>query len=431
MIKRLGLTTALFASLSLFAEFGVENSAKNNIAKPGETITFRAVDYPEGAGYVITKNGKRVEAAPYGGGDVKFSSDEPAWIVFKVERPEKDKDGKTVWNKRETGVVVAPEKMEPATSAPKNLDAFWAKIKKDVEKRSAAHPKLEKLRDYPAQPGKHAVTLYTFEIDVDGGEDGTCDGGRADGYLAIPSDKGGKMPIVATFYGAGSFGADLRDALNYAQEGAIGISMNPHSIPNTLKGQEREKFRREVLDAPGKNYRMWGIDDTPEKNYFVGMFKRVYQTLRVAMARPEWDGKNMAVRGFSQGGAQTIAAAYLCPKVTAIAPLCPAMCDNGAESLGRRSGWPDWVNGKTGFEKRLENGKYFDPALFAKKIRAEMYLGIGLLDNTCTPTAVTAMYNSYAGKKQKMYMQGVGHGWNDDWSKGERDFILRRMGLRK
>ena len=237
------------------------------------------------------------------------------------------------------------------------------------------------------------------------------------------------MPIVATFFGASSYEAKPEPAVEYAREGAIGVSMNPHSIPPSLKGKERRKFVKEVVDLNGVTYKMRNKNKTPQEMYFVGMFKRLYQTLRMAMARPEWNGKNMAATGLSQGGAQTIAAAYLCPEVSVIVPLCPAMCDNGAESIGRRSGWPDWVNSKKNV-KELENGRYFDTALMAQFIKAKMYAGVGLCDNDCTPTAVTAMFNNYAGEKEIHYAQGVAHSMADLWRENHKNFILKNIGLK-
>lgn len=421
------LLSAALALVSL-AEIKIENSAKDNIARIGDKVVFKISGAPDGARFEFKVNGKQIEKGicPE---EFSYTPDKESWLIFSAFDPnDKDKNGHV--KRKENGVIVSPDKVKTVTQAPKDLDKFWKKIKMEVERNSPRNAKLEKLRDFPAENGKYAVELYRYEIKVDDGENGSCDGGIADGYLALPVGKKGKMPIVATFFGAGSFSADLRPAVEYAKEGAIGVSMNPHSIPPSLKGEERQKFIDEVVHQKGVNYKMRNKDKTPEEMYFVGMFKRVYQTLRMAMARPEWDGKNIATTGFSQGGSQTIVAAYLCPKVTVIAPLCPAMCDNGAGSIGRRSGWPDWVN-NANQTRELENGRYFDPALMAQFIRAKMYVGIGLCDNTCTPTAVTAMFNNFKGKKDRLYMQGVGHGWNDDWSKNHKDFILKNIGLKK
>lgn len=430
MKKSTILLLSIFAYSAIFAEFDVSNSAKENIAKIGETIEFSAADIPKDARFELKQNGKRVSSGQYSE-PVKFTAEVPAWLEFKVFAP-KIKEGEKKREEKACGVVVAPEKLKPATTAPKDLDKFWNAYKKEVEKQSPKKAKLTKIRDFNADKSPYGAELYRFEVKVDNAEYGSIGGVVADGYIAIPIGKEEKMPIVATFYGAGSYSADLRDAVNFAKEGAIGISMNPHAISPDLKDEARKEYidNKVHLDGGKIPYRNRGITETPQDVYFTGMFKRVYQTLRLAMSRPEWDKRNIAVRGFSQGGAQTIVAAYLCPKVNVITPLCPAMCDNGGESIKRRSGWPDWVHNET-MTTQLENGRYFDPALMASKIKAKMYVGIGLIDNTCSPTAVTSMFNNYAGKKQKLYMQGVGHGWNDEWSKTEKDFILTNIGLKK
>ncbi|MBO6102115.1 MAG: acetylxylan esterase [Opitutales bacterium] len=431
MIKRLLLlVSAVCACASPAYSIDVKNSSKNNIAKIGEKVVFTAENVPENSWYELKLNGKRIEFGDFKGEPVSYTPDKECWISFKVEqRPVKGSDAKP--QRGENGVVVAPEKMKAATLPPADLDKFWGKIKKEVEKYPAKNPRLEKAYSLPAKDGKYAVDVYKFEVKADGGEYGSNAGVMADGYLALPVGKAEKMPIVATFFGAGSFSADPRDAQKFAQEGAIGISMNPHAIPMGLKGDERKAFIDEKINVGGKNYRFRGIEESPADVYFVGMFKRLYQTLRMGMARPEWDGKNIAVRGFSQGGAQTIVAGYLCPKVNVMAPLCPAMCDNGAPAvLDRHSGWPNWTR-YGGTEIQLENGRYFDPALMATRIKGKMIVGIGLLDNTCAPTAVTAMFNNLKSRvKKPMYMQGVGHGWNKDWTEAETEFILANTGLK-
>ena len=427
MTKKLLTILMLAAAFCLRAEMTLESSPGGEIVKAGQTIEFKGAGVPEGSKYELKAGGRKKEGGLYSG-PVAYTPEDPEWVYFQITAPKADGEEKP--QRREMGVVASPEKIRPVASAPADLDKFWAGVKKEVEKFPAKKPSLVKVRDYPASEGKHAVELYKFEIKVDGGKYGSADGVTADGYLAIPVDKKGKMPAVVTFYGAGSYGADLRDALNYAQDGAIGISMNPHAIPPDLQGEDRKRFIDEKIHAPENNYRMRGIRETPDKVYFVGMFKRCYQVLRMAMAMKEWDGKNLAVRGFSQGGAQTLVSAYLCPKVTVAAPLCPAMCDSSSELAGRRAGWPDWVR-QTGTETEAANAPYFDPALMAPKIKAKLYLGMGMVDNTCTPTALYAMYNSYAGPKRMLRMQGVGHGWNKEWSETEREFILKNVGLAK
>jgi len=60
-MKRQSLLLALiFACSALFAEFGVSNTAKDNIAKIGETVEFSAIDAPEDARFELKQNGKVV-----------------------------------------------------------------------------------------------------------------------------------------------------------------------------------------------------------------------------------------------------------------------------------------------------------------------------------------------------------------------------------
>jgi cephalosporin-C deacetylase-like acetyl esterase len=73
------------------------------------------------------------------------------------------------------------------------------------------------------------------------------------------------------------------------------------------------------------------------------------------------------------------------------------MCDHSGVLAQRRSGWPAHytaTNGKPDNPAVAACVAYFDGCYFAKRIKCPIYVNTGLIDNTCPPTSVFAMYNS-------------------------------------
>lgn len=394
---------------SVSSEFYISADCTDDGAEAGKTVTFYVYNNANpSATYTLSFNGNNVRS-----GSLSNTGETPNIISYTPQSA-----GHLFLNcggvdsdKKDFGVVVSPQDISPVNSAPSDLSDFWEEAKAQVD----AAPLDLKLSLHNETS---TYTSYKFEAKIDDGEVGTSAGVKACGYLAIPKGEG-KFPACATYFGAGSFDASEYEASRFAQMGVIGISVNPHPIPETASDEEKQAMRAKL-----SNYVTLGKDQTPYDSYFLGMFKRVYQSLRIIKSLDSWDGKNLAARGFSQGGAQTLAAAYLCKDVSVIAPVCPAMCDQGGRMINRRSGWPDWVNSSSD-TKANENSRYFDPALMARSINARMLVGAGLVDNTCTPSAVTAMYNNYAGPKEIFYMQNTAHSnTQSDWVAMEIETIL-------
>ncbi|MBQ6472313.1 MAG: acetylxylan esterase [Victivallales bacterium] len=194
----------------------------------------------------------------------------------------------------------------------------------------------------------------------------------------------------------------------------IAFNINAHGIEN---GKPREFYRdyKSLHSYPGQG--VWSKDSY----YFKGVFLRVMRALDYVKSLPEWDGRNLFVRGASQGGAQSIVAAAMDRQVTFCFAAVPALCDHNACLAGRKPGWPALVNvpaEKLNSEKKFILGvlRYYDIAYFAKRIGCESCLSVGLLDFTCPPTSVFAAYNNLPGSivKSLQINPAEGHGGSQD-----------------
>ncbi len=278
------------------------------------------------------------------------------------------------------GAGAEPEKIVPARPEPADFDAYWGKLKAEMDalplevKLTAVEPWRKELR------GK--VEVYDMEIN-------TPSGRPVRGYLAFPAGAEVKsLPARVSFHGAGVRGSNM--PLDEAARGMLAIDINAHGIEN---GKPKE-FYEDLLKGDLKSYRYDGRDNR-DTSYFRGMYQRIYRTLQYVKSRPEWDGRTLIAAGTSQGGGQALVAAGLDPDVTCCVAYVPALCDHAGITAGRESGWPRFhtVEGGTSPEV-LAAGDYIDAVNFARKItKADTLLTTGFIDLSCTPSSVFAAYN--------------------------------------
>lgn len=265
------------------------------------------------------------------------------------------------------GVSVSPEKIIPQAVMPSDFDIFWENCWNSIPEERCS-PQLKK------NPG---IGFDLFDVTVDCGEI------PVRGILGIPHlRKSGKCPVVVLFHGAGLRSARTEYMFNPLMDGCIVFDVNAHGIEN-FRSPEYYGMLSGFDNYP---LRGWNSKN-PSDIYFMHMFLRAKKALDFVASLDEWDGKNLFVRGASQGAWQSFAAAYLETRVSALAVSIPAGADISA------AGWPFCGN----IESKSEYSNYFDAVNFARKIHVPGYVGIGLADPVCSPDGIYALCNSYAG----------------------------------
>jgi len=160
-----------------------------------------------------------------------------------------------------------------------------------------------------------------------------------------------------------------------------------------------------------RNYYHQGVEDRDEY-YFRGMYLRLIRTLDFLTSQPEWDGERILVLGESQGGGQSLVAAGLDERVSAVVATVPAMCNFYGTFDNAIGGWPDPMGTKSDKEKMLETIPYFDAAHILKGSKATFVTEIGLIDVTCPSYSVYAALNQVKGKKITLGVPYRGHQMN-------------------
>ncbi len=302
-----------------------------------------------------------------------------------------------------------PLKIKASMAPPEDFDTFWA------EKKAA-------LAEVPMNPVLTPVPspvegVETFDLQLD------CLGGApVSGYYCRPSGVAEKsLPAVLWVHGAGVRSSALRPDI--AAEGMLVLDINAHGIPN---GKPSEYYA-DLANGDLADYRLRDREDR-ETYYFLGMYYRLIRAMDFLTAQPEWDGKVLIARGSSQGGGQSLVAAGIDPRVTALIANVPAMCDH----TGVINGWPRLVprDDQGNPDPTIQQvARYFDAMNFATRTQADALVSVGFIDNTCRPTSVYAAYNNLQGEKHILNKPLMTHAvppeWNDMALKMMKDHIAK------
>ena len=101
--------------------------------------------------------------------------------------------------------------------------------------------------------------------------------------------------------------------------------------------------------------------------------------------------------GTSMGGQQSLCAAGLNSKVTAMLINVPAGADANGTAHGRKIGYPNW---DVSDPKVLETAQYFDTVNCAARIKVPSLVSMGFIDTVTPPVGIWAAFNGIKGPKE-------------------------------
>ena len=343
------------------------------------------------------------------------SFNEAAALMFRLADPANPQDSTTV------GAIVAPEDFRPGFDEPKDWRKFWRK-----QLRRLRRQKMEVKLTPVAIPGEDSLKYVCYDLEVN------CITARpVRGYLALPRNADPhSLPIAIKAHSAGRMTdswtkAKVKDAVKLAKSGngAIALDINAHGI---LNGQDDAYY--EAIGKELNGYSGWPVKDR-ESFYFNGMFLRLVRALDYLCSRKEWDGKRVLITGGSQGGAQSAALAGLDSRVSMVVVDVPAMWDVGGMLVGRLSGWNTPLERDGVDSPAAKVAPYYDAANFMRHYTGQLVVNVGLIDMTCPPADVWAVYNVCPASSKVMYpCAWKGHSGKYSVSGEERAEMRKRMG---
>jgi cephalosporin-C deacetylase len=341
----------------------------------GWTVSASA-DLPDPYHYVIKKNNSDIVKS----GDLEFTGghatleaavNEPAMLYVEVtssaagSRP------------MHLGAAVAPEKLQLSAPRPSDFDNFWdGKLK-----ALAAIPINPRLTPGPTKAD--GLEFYTVQLD--------SLGSHVQGYLAKPA-AAGKFPALVIFQYAGVYPLQPKTVTDRAAEGWLAFDVDSHDMPP------------DQATAPA-NYNSIGNHDR-ETSYFLNMYLRDSRAIDYIAGRPDWDGKTIVVMGTSMGGQQSLVAAGLNHKVTALIVNEPSGADSNGDLHERKAGYPNWLSSDP---QVAQTALYFDTVNFASRIQAAALAAVGFIDTTAPPVGIWTAFNQIAGPKEMISMVESDH----------------------
>lgn len=313
--------------------------------------------------------------------------------------------------RRYEGIATAafePEKIEPLVKEPADFNEFWTKAISDARKIN-----LDPVMTLVPERCTSDVNVYHINFQND------KPGSRIYGMLAIPK-KPGKYPAVLKVPGGGvyKYGGDVRLAAN----GLITLEIGIHGIPVNLDPQVYNDLANGAL----ANYYTTRIND--REGYY---FKRVYtgcvKAVDFIYTLPEFNGRDLAVTGQSQGGMLSIVTAALDKRVKYLAAIYPGGCDNVRYMIKKEIKSPSMYKYSEPIPAVIEANAYYDVVNFAKRITVPGAYFWGYNDVVCTPTSMYAAYNSITAPKALNLFLDTGHWTYPEELEAVNSWIIKQL----
>jgi cephalosporin-C deacetylase-like acetyl esterase len=303
------------------------------------------------------------------------------------------------------GALVDPENLRPTLPRPDDFDDWWAK-------------KLEQLATIPPNPQLEKADAGRSNVEYNKITLNTIEGHKIQGQIARPAAEG-KYPALLVLQWAGIYALGKGTVTGRAAEGWLAMNIEPHDI----KFDGDAAYYQQLNASDLRDYYHQGNDDR-EKSYFLRMYLSAYRAVEYLASRPDWDGKTIVLTGTSMGGQQSIVTAGLNSKVTAVIVLVPSSCDATGPTIGRAAGFPDWAAQAQQKKdtKILETSRYFDPVIFASRIKCPALVSMGLYDETSPPVGVYSTFNQIQSTQKEVLPLHSGH---QDSGGSQRPYNMR------
>jgi cephalosporin-C deacetylase len=285
------------------------------------------------------------------------------------------------------------------TPCPPDMDAFWDRALAEMR---AVDAKPEFAKSAFQAPGAECFDLWFTGVQ----------GARIHAKFARPAVRRGRLPAVVQFHGYTGNSGEWVDKLAWVGAGFCiaaldcrgqgGQSQDPGGVTGTT-------FRGHIIR---------GLQDGPEKLLFRSIYLDCAQLAGLVIGLPEVDPSRVGALGGSQGGGLTLACAALEPRVRRAAPTFPFLCDYQRvwEMEQAKDAYEELKTFFRQFDPQHTREKeiftalgYIDNQHLAKRIRAEVLMGVGLMDTVCPPSTQFAAYNKIVSPKRLELYPDFGH----------------------
>ncbi|MFT6706851.1 MAG: cephalosporin-C deacetylase-like acetyl esterase [Flavobacteriales bacterium] len=299
----------------------------------------------------------------------------------------------------------ALDEIQPLAAAPADFDAFWDGAKADLAGV-----------DIDPQLSDCEVSTYetTCRINL-----GNIDGRRVYGYISVPSTPG-PYPAILTLppFGAGPNVCTPEDD-NAIRGGALSISINIHDVEPDVS--DPNAYEPNVITNPDSLYYKYAV---------LGAIRAI----DYIFSRSDFNGTEMGVMGFSQGGGLSYLVAGIDERVNLLLTSVAALSEHNGLIDEKASGSPYYIyksqseNGTPAHEVATANAvSYYDAMHAAARYDGPAWSFIGYEDLICPAATGMVAYNQLAGPKIMTHSVEVAHNtaapyWNDRYEFFKRHY---------
>lgn len=277
---------------------------------------------------------------------------------------------------------------------PDGFDAYWERAIRQLEQQN---DELELVPSNFQTPYAECIDLFYTGVG----------NAKVHAKYVRPVLAKAPHPAVVLFHGYGHYSGDWSEKLIYA---ALGFSVL--ALDCRGQGGLSEDSGR-VKGTTWKGHIIRGLDDHPDQLLYRQIFLDAAQLARIAMSLPEVDPTRVSAVGASQGGGLALACAALEPRIHKVVSAVPFLADyqrvwemdlarDAYEELRVFFRHHDPQHERQ--EEIFNRLGYIDVQHLAERVRAEVLLGVGLLDTVCPPSTQFAVYNKLiAAKRLELY----------------------------
>lgn len=287
---------------------------------------------------------------------------------------------------------------------PDDFDEYWDKA---IAEMKATDPDIKITPAKFQSPVADCYDMYFTGVN----------GARVHAKLLKPKNITDKCPAVLSFHGYMGTSLDWMGCLQYAASGFVIAALD-------CRGQGGDS--NDVSITTGNTvagHIVKGLNDSPEKLHFRDIFLDTAELAGIIMDMDDVDENRVGCFGGSQGGALTIACASLEPRIKKAATQYPFLCDYKRVwemDLAENA----YAELKTFFRQRDPRHEhedeiftklgYIDLQYLAPRIKADVTMFTGLMDNICPPSTQFAAYNKMTCNKKSVIYPDFGHEYMPD-----------------
>jgi cephalosporin-C deacetylase len=282
---------------------------------------------------------------------------------------------------------------------PADHDAYWTRALAEMK---AVDPKVELVPHAINAPYAECFDMYFTGVE----------GARVHAKYVRPAKTKGRHPAILEFHGYTGASHQWTSMLKWA---ALGFS---------IAGLDCRGQGGTSEDAGGVKGTTWkghiirGLDDSPDKLLFRQIFLDTAEMARIVMDMPEVDPDRVGATGGSQGGGLTLACAALEPRVRRAFPLFPFLSDyrrvwemdlakRAYEELAWYFRTYDPLHERE--EEIFTKLGYIDIQFLAPRIKANVRMAVGLMDDVCPPSTQFAAFNRMTCTRDLLIYPDFGH----------------------